>query len=84
MRLAKRLTAGVDVAATLLGGRSRVVTVDAGAVLVGASALTRFAIFEAGVASTEDPKYVVVPQRERLRRRQEQAERTEHEPAATG
>jgi hypothetical protein len=27
-------------------------------------------VFEAGVASTEDPKYVVVPQRERLNNRQ--------------
>jgi hypothetical protein len=26
----------------------------------------RFGTFEAGVASTRDPKYVVVPQRERL------------------
>jgi hypothetical protein len=41
----------------------------AGASLFAASALTRFAIFEAGVASTEDPKYVVLPQRERLQRR---------------
>ncbi|MDX6585193.1 MAG: hypothetical protein QOI10_4377, partial [Solirubrobacterales bacterium] len=30
----------------------------------------RFGVFEAGVASTKDPKYVIVPQRERL---QEQA-----------
>jgi hypothetical protein len=30
------------------------------------SALQRFGVFEAGVASTQDPKYVVVPQRERL------------------
>jgi formate-dependent nitrite reductase membrane component NrfD len=36
-----------------------------GTVLAG-SALQRFGVFEAGVASTRDPKYVVVPQRERL------------------
>ena len=30
------------------------------------SAVTRFGIFEGGVASAEDPKYVVVPQRGRL------------------
>ena len=29
-------------------------------------ALQRYGTFQAGVASTEDPKYVVVPQRERL------------------
>jgi hypothetical protein len=29
----------------------------------------RFAVFEAGQASARDPKYTVVPQRERLERR---------------
>ena len=39
------------------------------------SACTRFGVFEAGLASAKDPKYTVVPQRERLARRQaEQAE----------
>jgi hypothetical protein len=52
-----------------LGGRSRLVAATAGAALLTSSALTRLGIFEAGVASTEDPKYVVVPQRERLQRR---------------
>jgi hypothetical protein len=37
-----------------------------GAALLAGSALTRFGIFEAGRASTLDPKYTVVPQRERL------------------
>jgi hypothetical protein len=35
--------------------------------LVG-SACTRFGVFEAGQASAKDPKYTVVPQRERLDR----------------
>ena len=30
------------------------------------SACLRFGVFEAGQASTRDPKYIVVPQRERL------------------
>jgi hypothetical protein len=34
--------------------------------LLAGSALARFAIFEAGQASARDPKYTVVPQRERL------------------
>ena len=39
------------------------------------SACTRFGVFEAGQASARDPRYTVVPQRERLARRQaEQAE----------
>ena len=69
MQHAKRLTVAGAVTAATLGRRSRVAGVAAGASLLAASALTRFAIFEAGVASTEDPKYVVVPQRERLQRR---------------
>lgn len=40
-------------------------TVPAWALLAG-SAWKRFGTFEAGVASTKDPKYVVVPQREGL------------------
>ena len=38
----------------------------AGLAPLAGSALQRFGTFEAGVASTKDPKYVVVPQRERL------------------
>jgi hypothetical protein len=36
--------------------------------LLAGSACTRFGIFEAGQASARDPKYTVVPQRERLAR----------------
>jgi hypothetical protein len=36
---------------------------------MGGSMLTRFGVYGAGVASTKDPKYVVIPQRERLDRR---------------
>lgn len=50
----------------LLGGRSRAVSAVSGAALAGGSLLTRFGVFQAGLASAEDPKYVVVPQRERL------------------
>jgi hypothetical protein len=42
-----------------------VVSALAGAACVAASVMTRFGIFEAGLASARDPKYVVVPQRER-------------------
>ena len=35
------------------------------------AACTRFAVFEAGQASAKDPKYVVVPQRERLKKGQQ-------------
>jgi hypothetical protein len=38
----------------------------AGAALVAGSALTRFAVFEAGLASARDPRYTIAPQRRRL------------------
>jgi formate-dependent nitrite reductase membrane component NrfD len=63
LKTAKALTAA-GAAGAALGGRSRAVAMASGAALVAASVLTRFAIFDAGVASTEDPKYVVEPQRE--------------------
>jgi hypothetical protein len=65
LRLARGLTV-TGAVASLVAGRSRVASALAGACLLAGSALTRFGVFEAGVASTKDPKYVVVPQRERL------------------
>jgi hypothetical protein len=47
-----------------------------GALLVAASAVTRLGIFQAGMASADDPRYTVEPQRERLR-----DEDLDHEPA---
>jgi formate-dependent nitrite reductase membrane component NrfD len=47
-------------------GRRRAVVAASGAALLVGSALQRFGVFEAGLESTTDPKYVVVPQRERL------------------
>ncbi len=76
MKASKALTVVGAVGAALLGGRSRIAAVLSGAALVAGSACTRFAVFEAGQASARDPRYTVVPQRERLERRQaEQAER---------
>lgn len=67
-RLAKGLV-GAGVGAAALGRRSRLLRATAGMCLLAGSALTRFAIFEAGMASAEDPRYTVVPQRERLNAR---------------
>jgi len=64
LRAARALTAAGAVGA-VLGRRSRVVSAAAGACLLTGSFLTRMAVFEAGITSVEDPKYVVVPQRER-------------------
>ena len=49
-----------------LAGRSRSGAAASGLALLAGSALQRFRVFDAGVESTKDPKYVVVPQRERL------------------
>lgn len=65
LRVARALTVAGAVGA-VVGRRSRVVSALAGAGLLTGSFLTRMAVFEAGVVSTEDPKYVVVPQRERI------------------
>ncbi|WP_308446269.1 NrfD/PsrC family molybdoenzyme membrane anchor subunit [Actinocatenispora rupis] len=49
-----------------VAGRRRWLGVAAGVLLAAGSVTTRFAVFEAGRASARDPKYTVVPQRERL------------------
>jgi formate-dependent nitrite reductase membrane component NrfD len=48
---------------------ARAASVAAGAALVAGSVCTRFAIFGAGQESARDPKYTVIPQRERVDRR---------------
>ncbi len=68
LRASRWLAAG-GVAGALLGRRSRVVSALSGIALLASSAATRYGIFDGGVASAKDPKYVVVPQRERLQRR---------------
>jgi hypothetical protein len=63
LRAGRALTAA-GAAGALLGRRSRVLSGLSGAALLVASALTRFGIFEGGMASARDPKYTVLPQRE--------------------
>ncbi len=67
MKAAKALTLG-GAAGSLLASRSRAMSALSGAALLAGSACTRFGIFEAGQQSARDPKYTVVPQRERLQR----------------
>lgn len=58
----------ITLAGAVLAGtarRSRLRAALGGAALMLGSGLARFGIFHAGIASTEDPRYVVVPQRER-------------------
>jgi len=51
------------------GTARRIVAAASGAALTGASVATRWGVFHAGMASARDPKYTVVPQRERLNER---------------
>jgi hypothetical protein len=62
-------------AGTLLGRRSRLLSMLSGAALVGSALATRFGVYNAGVDSATDPKYTVVPQRERLEREGSGADR---------
>jgi formate-dependent nitrite reductase membrane component NrfD len=68
MRASKILTTAGAAGTLLLGGRTRGGAVLSGAALLAGSACLRFGVFEAGQASAKDPKYTVVPQRERLAR----------------
>ncbi|WNM38658.1 NrfD/PsrC family molybdoenzyme membrane anchor subunit [Micromonospora halotolerans] len=69
LRAGRALTAA-GVLGALAGRRSRVLSGLSGGALLAASVCTRFGIFHGGVASARDPKYTVVPQRDRARRRE--------------
>ncbi|MEE1942041.1 NrfD/PsrC family molybdoenzyme membrane anchor subunit [Streptomyces sp. TRM 70361] len=84
MRASKVLTAAGAAAGLLAGRRSRTAAALSGAALLAGSAALRFGFFHAGVASAEDPKYTVVPQRERLREREQERERRRGEPPGEG
>jgi formate-dependent nitrite reductase membrane component NrfD len=73
MRASKALTTAGALGAALVGGRSRGAAAVSGLMLMAGSACTRFGVFEAGQASAKDPKYTVVPQRERVDRRRAEA-----------
>ncbi|QFQ31238.2 nitrite reductase [Janibacter melonis] len=68
MRAAKVLTIAGGVG-SLLARRSRTVAVASGLALATASALTRFAVVEAGIESAKDPRHTVATQKARLEER---------------
>jgi hypothetical protein len=72
---AKALTAVGALGAAIVP-RNRLARALSGAALLAGSALARFGIFEAGMASARDPAYTVRPQRERLARAQATARAT--------
>ena len=65
MRAAKMCTAA-GAGLTVVAGRTRPGAVASGTLLAAGSLLTRFGVFDAGMASARDPKYTVIPQKERL------------------
>jgi hypothetical protein len=69
MRASKILTALGAAGAVLVAPRSRIGAAASGLALLAGSVCTRFGVFEAGLESARDPKYTVVPQRQRLDRR---------------
>jgi hypothetical protein len=85
LRIAKGLNVMGAAGTVLLGRRSRLASVLSGTALLAGSAFTRFGIFEAGQQSARDPKYTVVPQRERLdaQKRVSQAESMDQLEATT-
>lgn len=56
---------GVGAALLAFGGKRRIPRVLGAAAMLAGAATERWAIFKAGFASAEDPKYVVGPQRRR-------------------
>jgi hypothetical protein len=68
LKTARALTV-TGVALSVFARRSRLAAGIAGTVYLAAGLCTRFGVYNAGVESTKDPKYVVIPQRERMQRR---------------
>ncbi len=68
-KLSKALS-GIGAAITAFAGRkSRTAAIAGGALILAGAVLERWSIYEAGFPSSRDPKYTVMPQRERLRDR---------------
>lgn len=68
MRVSRALTVAGTLGAVTVARRSRAGAAASGLALMAGSACLRFGVFEAGIESAKDPKYTVVPQRERLER----------------
>ncbi len=65
-KLAKTCAVGGAALLALGGKRSRLAAVAGGALMLAGEAALRWSVFKAGFQSARDPKYTVVPQRERV------------------
>jgi formate-dependent nitrite reductase membrane component NrfD len=63
LKAAKALSLAGALGTATIARRNRLAAVASGAALLAGSALTRFGLFEAGMASARDPRYTVEPQR---------------------
>jgi hypothetical protein len=70
-KASKALSAAGALTLGLAGRRSRRAAVAGGAVLLAGEMALRWAVFKAGDASSRDPRYTVIPQRERANERKE-------------
>ena len=64
-RLAKACTLGGGALLAVAGRRSRLASVAGSALVLAGGAALRWSVFKAGFQSARDPKYTVIPQRER-------------------
>jgi len=60
---------GAEGRSALLAGRNRRGAACAGGMLLAGSVRERFAVFRAGFASADEPRYTIVPQRQPVEER---------------
>jgi Polysulfide reductase len=71
LRISKACTAAGAGLLALRGKRSRVASAAGSALVLAGELALRWSVYKAGFQSARDPRYTVLPQRERLQRRQE-------------
>jgi hypothetical protein len=68
-RIAKACTLGGAAVVAGPGRKSRLAAIAGGALVLAGEAALRWSVFKAGFQSARDPKYTILPQRERARQR---------------
>jgi formate-dependent nitrite reductase membrane component NrfD len=72
-KVAKACTSAGAALLALRGKRSRAAAVAGSALVLAGELALRWSVYKAGFQSARDPRYVVIPQRERLARRQSES-----------
>src|SRR3954453_15651916 len=70
-KASKACTAAGAALVAIGGRRSRAAAAAGGALILAGELALRWSVFKAGFQSARDPRYTVIPQKERLRRRRE-------------